>query len=290
MGGGSRPARDRRRDECPAAVCELEVTGPLQTLGKRRSRQRRGGAGSRARAVKVERGCTSAGIFGKKIKIQTHGHGRACEDILDHDAGLKHALGKADEIATPILDGVVRQACSVHRQHDKKAVAVASDPAKNKTWTGGRPVFVPRAFERALPSASIVQVDTIEGRIRNPYRGVKNREVFARLLGRRQASVRSDRFDTVAGKTVASRLELVRRTLVSCHPRNTRCSENGGLVAEKAVGETLEFSATDAVLGRLESRTQCRNVVYVFVDPVLQDQKMVTGAASNSSCASRFSR
>jgi hypothetical protein len=151
MGGASRPARNRRRDECPAAVCDLEVTRPVQTLGKRRSRQRRGRAGSRARAVKVERGCTNVGILGKKIEIQTHRHGRGCEDILDHDAGLKHALGKADEIAPPILDGVVRQAWSVHRQHDKKAVAVAFAPAKNKIWTGGRPVFVPRAFERALP-------------------------------------------------------------------------------------------------------------------------------------------
>jgi hypothetical protein len=47
---------------------------------------------------------------------------------------------------------------------------------------------------------------------------------------------------------------------------------------KKVVAETLEFSATDAVLGRLESRTQRRNVVYVLVDAVLQDQKMITGA------------
>ena len=222
MGGGSRPTGDRRGDECPASVCELEVIGPVQTLDKRRSRQRRGRAGAHARAVKIERGCTGAGILGKKIEIQTRRHGRGCEDILDHDAGLKHALGKADEIATPILDGVVRQAWSIHRQRDKKAVAVAFATAEAQNLTGGRLVLVPRAFEGALPYASIVQVDTIGGRSRNRSRGVEDRKVFTCLLDRRQASVCTDRFDTVAGKTVASRLELVRRTLVSCHPRNRR--------------------------------------------------------------------
>src|SRR6266481_2319715 len=83
------------------------------------------------------------------------------EDGLDHRAGLEHALNKADEIATPLLQGVVRLAQPVHGQHDEKTLLLALE--KNKIRTGGGQTRISRAFERPLPYASVVDVEAIDG-------------------------------------------------------------------------------------------------------------------------------
>ncbi len=164
MGSRSWAAGDRCRDICPAAVGDLELARPVHSHGNRTARQRRGRAGLHTRAVKVERARVIAGIRREKIAIQTDRHGHGLKDGIDHDAGLKNALDKADEIAAPILHGVVRQTGPVHRQHDEEAVAVALAPAKNEVRAGGGPVGVACAFERALPETTVVHVDAIDGR------------------------------------------------------------------------------------------------------------------------------
>ena len=85
-------------------------------------------------------------------------------------------------------------------------------------------------------------------------------------------SVRSRRFDAVVAKTLTRSLALVRRTFAAGDARSPRGAEYGGLVAEEIVAQTLELATGDAVLGGLECRAQCRNVVYVLVDTILQGQ------------------
>src|SRR5271163_1855622 len=129
-----------------------------------------------------------------------------------------------------------------------------------------------------LPYFPIVYVEAHDRRTEIPSRRIENRKVFVRVFGRVQVSIRADRFDAVTGKTVTRSLELVRRALAPGHVRNPRRVENGGLAAEEIVAEAVELSPGDAVLGGLECRAQCRNVVYILVDTVLQGQEMVAGA------------
>src|SRR5271169_5840897 len=108
MGGVSWSARNRHHGERPTAVRDLQLTGPVQSLGNRCTRQRLGRAGSLTRRVKVERRRIRAGIRCKKIEVQTGRQGPGGYDSLDHGARLEHTLDKSEEIETPILYGGVR--------------------------------------------------------------------------------------------------------------------------------------------------------------------------------------
>src|ERR1700687_41311 len=108
MAGGPRATGDRRRHECPPAIADLDLTGPVESGSDCSARPRLGCNLAGARGMKVERGRIAVGICGKEIEVQTCRRRPGGEDGLDHYADLEHPSDQADEVATPILHRVMR--------------------------------------------------------------------------------------------------------------------------------------------------------------------------------------
>src|ERR1700724_2518760 len=106
-----------------------------------------------------------AGVCVEEIEIQTLRCRCGGEYRLDHDAGLEDSLDVTGQITSPILQRLVGQAQRVHRQNHEKAIPVTGATAEHKGRTGCDPISIPRALQRFLPKASVVEVDAIHRRI-----------------------------------------------------------------------------------------------------------------------------
>ena len=180
IAGSDRAAGDRDGNHRPGGIAHGERTRPVQTAGKRTLRVRADRNHLRARAVEVKRAGGGYRRRGgrKEVEIETRHVGGGVDDALEQDADLEEGVNKPDQMLPALRHRRMRRTPAVYRSDHQKADTV---PPQRKMRTGGRPILVASGLKRPLPQAAIIEIQTVDGRIKRP-----------RLRRRRSGNARLD--------------------------------------------------------------------------------------------------
>jgi hypothetical protein len=99
------------------------------------------------------------------------------------------------------------------------------------------------------------------------------------LRSRRSAAICQERFDPIAGNSVANRGSFVFGALLPVDPRDPADAKDARMLLEQAPAESLELAAGDFLVGGFEQGTQRGQPADVFVHAALHDDRLSLGYA-----------
>ncbi len=269
------PGGNWRHDERPARVAGLELSSPMRPGGKLSPRLWLERRRAQARGMNIERSTIRSGVRHVQIDVDRLRDGRRVDDPCDHRGGQERAVDETDEIAATVLQCVARRVLPVHRQGKKDAVLFAVGAVQRKVRDAGQLVVVAGAGERPRDDRLACEVYAVGNRCLRQRR-IKDRQILVLLRRDRDTVVGRNGLDTVAGDAVAPRGPLVFGALLAADARHPGEIPDWRLVLEQARGERLEFPAGDP-FARFEQRTQRRQLVEIFVEPMLQGERLILG-------------
>ena len=214
-------------------------------------------------------------------RIDVDADGRTCgrrrSDRVQHRLEIEYGDDESGQVAPPVGDRGSRSALGVDRNGDEhadgpNAVLRFIQPIAQRCDH----VVVARAFERRPPLGGRRIIQTIDHRGLR-FGGKEDGIVLVTLRRGRDAAIRIERFDPVAGNSVGDRRGLVFRALLPVDAREPGNTEDAGVALEQPSGESLEFAARDFLVGRLEQGAQRDQPADIFVHAVLHDDRLGLG-------------
>src|SRR6202163_2327406 len=134
------PIGQRYCDELPVMIGHTKLARPMESGTEIGVQAQLGGPSVEFRSENVDRECVVA--CGGRIYVEIHRRSDSVEDGVEHCARLRHALNKADKIATSTLHCVVRKTLSVHRQHDEKSTPITGAGLEHQIVRGSQLIAI----------------------------------------------------------------------------------------------------------------------------------------------------